>query len=84
MKLKFGFSSCPNDTFMFYALVNSKIKTDGIDFDFIIEDVETLNNMSIRNELDISKISYGSFLNCISNYELLKTHLAIFFILLSR
>ena len=77
MRLTFGFSSCPNDTFMFDALVNSKISTDGIDFDFIMEDVEKLNNMSIRNELDISKISYGSFLNCISNYELLKTGSAL-------
>ncbi len=60
-KLRFGFSSCPNDTFIFYALVNNKIDTLGFDFDFIIKDVEELNNMAIANEIDITKISFNAY-----------------------
>src|SRR5215207_2005017 len=59
MKLTLGFSPCPNDTFIFDALVNKKINTGGLDFDVVLEDVQTLNNLAIHHKLDISKISYG-------------------------
>ena len=59
MKLTLGFSPCPNDTFIFDALVNNKINTEGLAFDVILEDVETLNQLALENTLDISKISYG-------------------------
>jgi len=54
-----GFSPCPNDTFIFDALVNKKIDTGGLDFKVEMEDVETLNRLAINRELDITKISYG-------------------------
>ena len=59
MKLSLGFSPCPNDTFIFDALVNKKIDTQGLDFDVHLEDVQTLNNFALEDRLDFSKISYG-------------------------
>ena len=59
MKLSLGFSPCPNDTFIFDALVNKKIDTQGLDFDIHLEDVQTLNNFALEDRLDFSKISYG-------------------------
>src|SRR5688500_8658766 len=59
MKLTLGFSPCPNDTFIFDALVNDKIDTEGIEFDVHLEDVQTLNQWALEGRLAISKISYG-------------------------
>src|SRR5918995_1378921 len=59
MKLTLGFSPCPNDTFIFDALVNKKIDTGGLDFEVVLEDVQSLNMMAINGQLDVSKISYG-------------------------
>jgi 1,4-dihydroxy-6-naphthoate synthase len=59
MKLTIGFSPCPNDTFIFDALVNNKIDTEGLEFEVILDDVQSLNNRAIEEKLDISKISYG-------------------------
>ena len=54
MKLTLGFSSCPNDTFMFDALVNQKIDTEGLDFEVFIQDIENLNKKAMQEELDIT------------------------------
>lgn len=59
MTLTLGFSPCPNDTFIFDALVNKKIDTEGLDFEVHLEDVETLNQWAMAGRLDASKISYG-------------------------
>ena len=59
MKLTLGFSPCPNDTFIFDALVNNKIDTGGLSFDVVLEDVQTLNGWAIDGKLDITKLSYG-------------------------
>lgn len=59
MKLTIGFSPCPNDTFIFDALVNKKIDTEGIEIETVLEDVQTLNQWAKEERLDISKISYG-------------------------
>jgi 1,4-dihydroxy-6-naphthoate synthase len=59
MKLTLGFSPCPNDTFIFDALVNKKIDTGDLSFDVVLEDVQTLNKWAMDGQLDISKISYG-------------------------
>lgn len=54
-----GFSPCPNDTFIFDALVNNKIDTGDFKFKVQLEDVETLNEMAKKEILDFTKISYG-------------------------
>ena len=61
MKLSLGFSPCPDDTFIFDALVNKKIDTEGLEFEIFIEDVETLNEWALEGKLDISKLSYPAF-----------------------
>ncbi len=71
MQLSLGFSPCPNDTFIFDALVNGKIDTQGLRFNYILEDVETLNQMAFEQHLDITKLSYGSYLNLTQPYALL-------------
>ena len=71
MTFTLGFSPCPNDTFIFDALVNKKIDTDGLDFDVALEDVETLNQWALQGRLDISKISYGVLPLVLDNYQLL-------------
>ena len=71
MKLSLGFSPCPNDTFIFDALVNKKIDADGLEFDVILEDVETLNQWAFEGRLDITKLSFPSFFQNTDKYILL-------------
>lgn len=73
MKLSLGFSPCPNDTFIFDALVNKKIDTEGLDFEVFLEDVQTLNEWAIAGKLDISKISYGVLPQLLANYCVLSS-----------
>lgn len=71
MELTLGFSPCPNDTFIFDAMVNGLIDTGGLSFDYVMEDVETLNQMAFEGKLDITKLSYGTYLNLAQPYALL-------------
>lgn len=71
MKLSLGFSPCPNDTFIFDALVNHKIDTGSFEFDVVHEDVQTLNRWALQKKLDISKVSYGVWPLLQNNYVLL-------------
>ncbi len=73
MKLSLGFSPCPNDTFIFDALINKKIDTEDFDFDVMLEDVQTLNEWAIRGKLDVSKISYGVLPLVLTNYMVLNS-----------
>jgi 1,4-dihydroxy-6-naphthoate synthase len=73
MKLTLGFSPCPNDTFIFDALVNKKIDTKGFEFDVRMEDVQTLNEWALIQKLDITKISYGVLPLVINYYALLES-----------
>lgn len=77
MKLTLGFSPCPNDTFIFDALVNGKIDTRGLAFDYVMEDVETLNQWAISGKLDITKLSYNTFLHTVDKYALLHSGSAL-------
>ena len=71
MKLTLGFSPCPNDTFIFDALVNHKIDTEGLSFEAVLEDVETLNQWTLQSKLDITKLSFPAFFQSTANYFLL-------------
>lgn len=77
MKLTLGFSPCPNDTFIFDALVNGKIDTKGILFDYVLEDVETLNKWAFEEKLDITKLSYSTLLHTADKYALLSSGSAL-------
>jgi 1,4-dihydroxy-6-naphthoate synthase len=77
MKLTLGFSPCPNDTFIFDALVNGKIDTEGIIFDPVLEDVETLNGWALQGKLDISKLSFPALFQATSEYAILSSGAAL-------
>ncbi len=77
MKLTLGFSPCPNDTFIFDAMVNGRIDTKGITFDYVMEDVGTLNKWAEEGKLDITKLSYSTFLHTVSKYALLHSGSAL-------
>jgi 1,4-dihydroxy-6-naphthoate synthase len=69
--LSLGYSPCPNDTFIFYALVHGRIPTDGLTFREILEDVETLNQRARRSELDVTKASFHAYGHLRERYCLL-------------
>ncbi len=77
MKLTLGFSPCPNDTFIFDALVNKKINTGEIEFDVVLEDVETLNQWALMGKLDITKLSFPAFFQSLNKYVLLNSGSAL-------
>ena len=77
MKLKLGFSTCPNDTFIFDALVHHKIDTQGLDFELIMGDVEELNKMAFNSELDVTKISYHAYAYLANKYKILNSGSAL-------
>ena len=68
MTLTLGFSPCPNDTFIFDALVNGKIDTGGLKIQPVLEDIETLNKLSASGKLDVTKLSFPAFFQNLSSY----------------
>ncbi|WP_316770694.1 1,4-dihydroxy-6-naphthoate synthase [Pedobacter frigiditerrae] len=79
MKLTLGFSPCPNDTFIFDALIHNKIDTEGLSFDVSFDDVETLNQKAMRGELDITKLSFHALAYVVEKYALLNAGSALGF-----
>lgn len=77
MKLSLGFSPCPNDTFIFDALVNQKIDSGGLSFEVMLEDVETLNQCALDGKLDITKLSYGVLPLVLDKYAVLHSGSAL-------
>lgn len=76
-KFTIAFSPCPNDTFIFDALVHQKIDTKGFQFDYVLEDVETLNRWALDKTYDISKISYAVLPELLQHYRLLPSGSAL-------
>lgn len=77
MEFTLGFSPCPNDTFIFDALVNNKIDTGNFKFNVRLEDVETLNELAKNEVLDFTKISYGVLPLVAHNYKVLNSGSAL-------
>jgi 1,4-dihydroxy-6-naphthoate synthase len=77
MTLSLGFSPCPNDTFIFDAMIHGKIDTEGIDFEVVMGDVEFLNQKAFRSQLDITKLSYHAFAYLTTPYVLLHSGSAL-------
>ena len=71
MKLTLGFSPCPNDTFIFDAMVHGRIDTEGLEFDYFLADVEELNRKALNSEVDITKMSYHAYAYVAQNYLIL-------------
>ena len=77
MKIQIGFSPCPNDTFIFDALLHGKIDTEGLEFEAILADVESLNNMAFEGKLNFTKLSFGTFAQVQDKYLLLNSGAAL-------
>ena len=77
MKLTLGFSPCPNDTYIFDAMVHGKIDTEGLEFEVLLADVEELNQKAFKGELDVTKLSYHAYAYLTDSYILLKAGSAL-------
>ena len=77
MKLTLGFSPCPNDTFIFDAMIHGRIDTEGLTFEAVMEDVEALNQRAFQKELDVTKLSYFAFAHLVDSYALLESGSAL-------
>ena len=77
MKLTLGFSPCPNDTFIFDAMVHGRIDTEGLEFDFFLADVEELNRRAFEGKVDITKMSYHAYAYAAKNYLILDSGSAL-------
>ena len=77
MKINLAFSPCPNDTFIFDAIVNEKIDTEGLEFNIILADIEQLNQWSFQNIYDVTKLSYFAYTRSCDNYKILNTGSAL-------
>ena len=67
-----GYSPCPNDTFIFYAMIHGKIESENLEFKEVLLDVETLNRKALDTELDLTKISYHAFGHLREKYRMLR------------
>lgn len=73
MKIRLGFSTCPNDTFMFDAMVHGRVATDGFEFEVTLADIHHLNQMALAGELDMVKVSYNMYGHLREQYHLLES-----------
>ena len=71
MTLSLGFSPCPNDCFVFDAIVNKRIDLEGLEFVPRIADVEALNKATFAHEIDVTKLSYHAYAYCVDRYVML-------------
>ena len=79
LPLTIGFSPCPNDCFIFDAMLHGKISTEGLIFKPVIEDVEALNKKAFKSKLDITKLSFFTFAQVQKKYSLLDSGAALGF-----
>jgi 1,4-dihydroxy-6-naphthoate synthase len=75
--LTLAISPCPNDTFIFDALLHDKIDTEGIDFKLVYADVEQLNQAAFQQHYAITKLSYHAYAYASENYILLRSGSAL-------
>ena len=71
MTLTLGFSPCPNDCFMFDAIVHERIDLEGLRFSVVMEDVEALNRRAFARDIAVTKLSYHAFAHCAGAFALL-------------
>ncbi len=77
MRLTLGFSTCPNDTFIFDAMVHQRIDTEGLEFELVMGDVEELNKLAMNGEIDITKISFHAYAYIADKYKILNAGSAL-------
>jgi len=69
--LTLAYSPCPNDCFMFDAMVHGRIDTEGLDFDVRLLDIDALNTAAFAGEFDATKLSFHAYAYCADRYVLL-------------
>lgn len=77
MRLSLGISPCPNDTFIFDALIHGKVDTEGLSFDVHMADVEKLNGEALKGSLQIVKLSFYAYAHVVGKYSLLNAGSAL-------
>jgi 1,4-dihydroxy-6-naphthoate synthase len=77
MTLSLGFSPCPNDCFMFDAIVNGRIDLEGLEFSMRLDDIESLNQAAFGANIDVTKLSYHAYALCADVYVLLESGSAL-------
>jgi len=77
MKLTLGFSPCPNDTFIFEAMVHGRADTEGLEFDWFLADVEELNRRAMEGSVDITKMSFHAYARTAYKYLILDSGSAL-------
>ena len=78
-ELTFGYSPCPNDTFMFNAIAGGDVRVAGFRIKPILHDVETLNEWALAGRLDLTKLSFYAWLKAKDRYRLLSSGAALGF-----
>jgi 1,4-dihydroxy-6-naphthoate synthase len=71
VKLSLAFSPCPNDCFMFDAMVHGRIDTEGLEFSVTLADIEALNHAAFAGQRDVTKLSFHAYAYCAGTYVLL-------------
>jgi len=77
MKLSLGFSPCPNDTFIFEAMVHGRVDTEGVSFDWFLADVEELNRRAMEGTVDVTKMSFHAYALAAANFLILDSGSAL-------
>lgn len=75
-KLSLGISPCPNDTFVFDAMLRGAVQPR-LDVDLVMEDVEALNQRAREASLDVTKISFHAWFHVLDEYVLLSSGSAL-------
>ena len=77
MALSLAFSPCPNDCFIFDAIVHRRIDMEGLEFDVRLADVEALNRDACDGRTDVTKLSYHAYGYCADRYVMLNAGSAL-------
>ncbi|MDR3365875.1 MAG: 1,4-dihydroxy-6-naphthoate synthase [Prevotellaceae bacterium] len=75
--MRLSFSTCPNDTFIFHAMLHGKVDTEGLTFDVQLADVEELNRAAFAGEAEATKLSYAAYAHVADKYSILDSGSAL-------
>ena len=69
--VRIGHSPDPDDAFMFYALTAGKVRIPGVRIEHVLEDIETLNRRSREAELEVTAVSFATYLLIADRYRMM-------------
>jgi 1,4-dihydroxy-6-naphthoate synthase len=69
--VRIGHSPDPDDAFMFYALTAGKVRIPGVRIEHVLEDIETLNRRSRTGELEVTAVSFATYVLVADRYRLM-------------